>query len=450
MTLSSTVITVSQLTAAIKNQLESQFVSLTVQGEISNCTHHSSGHLYFDLKDAHAKIPAVLFRANLSHLPRPLREGDRVIVKGALTVYPPHGKYQLLVKSLEYAGVGELLIKLEALKQKLKERGWFDPAKKKPLPPFPKRIGVVTSPTGAVIRDIITVLRRRSSGFQLILNPVRVQGAEAPAEIVQAIEQFNHYQLADVLIVGRGGGSLEDLWAFNDETVAKAIFESTIPIISAVGHETDVTISDFVADLRAPTPSAAAELVCQEKVRHLEFLNKTERSITQTLSHLLKRWKAELEGISRHPLFSTSYALLAGPTQRLDEMKGHLDRTMRQEVIRKRLSLNAFKKEADALKPTVKLRHFRQKLHQCTRTLDQSEKHVLNSKKQQLKEIIRALQALDPKNVLKRGYSILFALNERSVIVSAQELSPGKQVKALLADGEAQLTVEHTWQKKQN
>lgn len=439
---STTVISVSQLTAAIKNQLESHFVALTVQGEISNCIHHSSGHLYFDLKDAHAKIPAVLFRANLSHLPRPLKEGDLVVVKGALSVYPPHGKYQLLVKSLEYAGVGELLIKLEALKQKLKEQGWFDPSKKKPLPAFPKRIGVVTSPTGAVIRDIITVLSRRCSGFQLILNPVRVQGAEAPGEIVQAIEQFNRYQLADVLIVGRGGGSLEDLWAFNDERVAKAIFESKIPIISAVGHETDVTISDFVADLRAPTPSAAAEIVSKEKARHLEFLSKMERSIALTFSHLLKRWRAELDGIARHPLFSTSYALIAGPVQQLDEIKGQLERTIRQELFKKRLSLNALKKEASALKPTVKLKHFREKLNQWSQALDQSEINFLKTKKQHLKEMIRALKALDPKNVLKRGYSILFALNERSVIVSAQELSPGKKVKALLSDGEAHLTVD--------
>lgn len=439
---SSTVITVSQLTAAIKNQLESRFPSLAIQGEVSNCTHHSSGHLYFDLKDAGAKIPAVMFRANLSHLPRPLKEGDLVVVKGSLSVYPPYGKYQLMVKSLEYAGVGELLIKLEALKQKLKEKGWFDASRKKPLPSFPQRIGVITSATGAVIRDIINVLSRRSSGFHLILSPVRVQGNEAPAEIVAAIEQFNRYKLADVLIVGRGGGSLEDLWAFNDENVAKAIFESTIPIISAVGHETDITISDFVADVRAPTPSAAAEIVSSEKARHLEFLAKIERSITSTLSHLLKRWKAELDGIIRHPLFSTSMAVIAGPIQRLDEMKARLERTMREQLATRQLSLHALKKEAFALKPTIKLSHFRQRLSHCSKALDQSKSNLMATKKQQLKEIVRSLKGLDPKNVLQRGYSILFSLNEGSVIVSAQDLSPGKQIRALLADGEAKLTVD--------
>ncbi len=211
----------------------------------------------------------------------------------------------MVVRSIEYQGIGELLLKLERLKRKLEGLGWFDPARKKPIPKFPRTIGVVTSPTGAVIQDIIHILRRRLSGFHLLLYPVRVQGAEAAGEIAQAIAEMNRYQLADVLIVGRGGGSLEDLWAFNEEVVAKAIFESRIPIISAVGHETDVTLADFVADLRAPTPSAAAEIVSAEKNLHLEFLSKMEKSLAYTLSHLLKRYQTHLASYQRHPLLAS-------------------------------------------------------------------------------------------------------------------------------------------------
>ena len=224
-----------------------------------------------------------------------------MIVKGALSVYPPHGKYQMLVRSLSYMGMGELLLKLEALKKKLQALGWFDKEHKKPLPKFPRTIGVVTSPTGAVIKDIIQVLSRRASGFQLILNPVRVQGAEAPFEIAQAIAEFNRHQLADVLIVGRGGGSLEDLWAFNEEVVAKAIFESTIPIVSAVGHESDVTLADFVADVRAPTPSAAAEIVSAERPTIWSCLSKRKKASAQISSSRCSACAPSSKGMSGSP-----------------------------------------------------------------------------------------------------------------------------------------------------
>ncbi|MCC5831993.1 MAG: exodeoxyribonuclease VII large subunit [Chlamydiales bacterium] len=438
----STVITVTQLTAAIKNQLESRFINLTVQGEMSNCKLHSSGHLYFDLKDAGAKIPAVLFRAKESKLSRLPKEGDHVVVTGALSVYPPHGKYQIIAKSIEYQGVGELLMRLEALKKKLGERGWLDADKKKPLPKFPRRIGVVTSPTGAVIRDIIHILSRRYAGFQLILNPVRVQGSEAAYEIAEAIEQMNRHHLCDVMIVGRGGGSLEDLWPFNEEVVARAIFESGIPIVSAVGHETDVTIADFVADVRAPTPSAAAEIVSAEKQHHLQFLEKMRSHLTSALLHRIKHCRATLDGYLRHPLFSSSYALLGGPLQRLDEIKTRLDSLMKQELLRKRYLLEGRKKESRALNPSNQLLLCQNRLSGQIKQLDQSIQNKLAANKQRLKEVIQQLTALDPKNVLKRGYSILFALNEGSVIVSARELRPGKRLEALFSDGKATLRVD--------
>lgn len=397
MSATSTAITVSELTAAIKNRLEGGFPNICVQGEMSNAKLHSSGHLYFDLKDAGAKIPAVLFRNQASKLARPPKEGDRVSIKGALSVYPPHGKYQIIAKSLDYEGVGELLLRFEALKKKLHARGWFDADKKQTLPPFPKKIGVVTSPTGAVIRDIIHVLRRRSPGFELLLHPVRVQGNEAAYEIAEAIEVMNEKRLCDVLIVGRGGGSMEDLWPFNEEIVAKAIFESQIPIISAVGHETDVTLADFVADVRAPTPSAAAEVVSAEKLQHLAFLSNMRKQMSHSLHHQVKRYRTRLDAFANHPLFSSPYALLSAKMQRLDEIQKRLDLLMHGQLVQH---------------------------------------------KQKFGALVKHLQAVDPKNVLKRGYSVLFSLNEERVIVSAQEMVPGQEVEALLADGKRRLRVE--------
>lgn len=441
MSTTSTIITVTQLTVAIKNQLESRFPLFAVKGEITNCKLQSSGHLYFDLKDSGAKIPAVLFRANqiLSRLPK---EGDQVILTGSLSVYPPHGKYQIIGKSLEYQGAGELLLQLEKLKKKLEQRGWFDREAKKPLPKFPKKIGVVTSPTGAVIRDIIHILSRRFSGFQLVLNPVRVQGREAAYEIAEAIEQMNAHNLCDVVIVGRGGGSLEDLWPFNEEIVAKAIFESRIPIVSAVGHETDVTIADFVADVRAPTPSAAAEMVSAEKQHHLQFLSKTRKQLWQTLFHHLRQYRSRLDFYCRHPLFSTSYGLIGSHVQSLDEIKNRMDMLIKQEILKKRYLLTGREKQSYALKPTVQILASRNRLGQQVKRLDQSIHNQILRSKHHLKEILQQLSALNPKNVLKRGYSILFALNKSSVIVSAQEVSPGENVEAWLSDGKIKLRVE--------
>ncbi|MES2121396.1 MAG: exodeoxyribonuclease VII large subunit, partial [Chlamydiota bacterium] len=237
------ILSVSELTNEIKKQIESRFPAVAVKGEISNLKEQSSGHIYFTLKDAGAQLSAVLFRGNARELSRLPKNGDQVVLRGEISLYTPRGQYQMIVRNLEYAGVGELLLKLHAMKAKLQGLGWFDASRKRPLPRFPKTIGVVTSPTGAVIQDIVQVLSRRNAGVHLILHPVKVQGEGAAEEIARAIEEFNRFHLADLLIVGRGGGSLEDLWAFNEECVARAIFQSKIPVISAVGHETDFSIA---------------------------------------------------------------------------------------------------------------------------------------------------------------------------------------------------------------
>lgn len=438
----STVLTVSALTFALKNLIESKFTHIIVQGEITNFKPNSSGHIYFDLKDAGAKISAVMFKSHAKEMTRLPKEGDQVIATGTLSLYPPHGKYQIIVHRLEFAGLGQLLLKLEELKKKLLSLGWFDKERKKPLPKFPKRIGVVTSPTGSVIRDILNVLSRRYKGFHLILNPVKVQGEGSAEEIAKAIDEFNCHKLADVLIVCRGGGSLEDLWAFNEELVAEAIYKSKIPIISAIGHETDFTIADFVADCRAPTPSAAAELVISEKSAHLLFLEKSRRQLQHTLAHLVKQQREKLKRFSSHPLFATPYTLIGPHIQRLDEIKKGIERSSKVILAEKKLRVEGKKKELQALNPLAQLKFFKEKLESLEKRLDTTVTTQNILKKEKLKQIVQTLISLDPKQVLKRGYSILFARKEGSVIVSAQELSPGLEIRAQLADGEKNLIVE--------
>ncbi|HDZ10569.1 MAG TPA: exodeoxyribonuclease VII large subunit, partial [Bacteroidetes bacterium] len=257
--------TISEITRKIKRLLENAIPSIWLEGEISNFKRHSSGHIYFVLKDENSQISCVMWRGRNNGLYFTPQDGMKIQARGNVTVYEKRGNYQFEVLQMQPAGLGELQMALEQLKQSLKAEGLFDEQHKKKIPQYPEKIGIVTSPTGAAIRDLVSVVQRRFPSVQLILNPVRVQGAEAAGEIARAIDEFNAYGDVDVLIVGRGGGSLEDLWAFNEEVVARAIFRSKIPVISAVGHEIDFGISDFVADLRAPTPSAAAELVVRNR-----------------------------------------------------------------------------------------------------------------------------------------------------------------------------------------
>jgi len=407
------ILTVGELTAAVKKHLESRFPAVSVKGEVSNFKQQASGHLYFTLKDAEAQISAVLFRGNAGGLSRLPKDGDQVVAKGELSVYPPRGNYQLIIRELQFAGLGALLLKLHELKQKLEARGWFDKARKRPLPRMPKTIGVVTSPTGAVILDILKVLDRRFSGVHVILYPVKVQGEGAAQEIAQAIEQFNRYGLADVLIVGRGGGSLEDLWAFNEEIVAAAIFHSKIPVVSAVGHETDTTIADFVADVRAPTPSAAAEIVTAEKERHLQYLSQKQDHLRAVMQHLIRSARHRLEGIARHPLLSSPYAVLGQASQRVDDYSERIDLAFGQLMQRKKLQVQGLQRQLAAFDPKARVEIFRHRLRQLS----------------------AHLQAVDPKNVLRKGYSILFHEKDRSVIFSAKDLKSGDGIEVLMHDG---------------
>ncbi len=460
------ILTVSELTTAIKKQLESRFSFIQVRGEITNLKEQSSGHFYFTLKDADAQIAAVLFKGSAQSLSQLPKGGDQVVLKGELSLYAPRGNYQIIVRELEYLGVGQLLVKLHALKAKLAEKGWFEPSRKKKLPKYPRTIGVVTSPTGSVIQDILHVLTRRFSTFHLILNPVKVQGEGSAQEIAKAIDQFNRYHMADLLIVGRGGGSLEDLWAFNEEIVAQAIYNSKIPIISAVGHETDFCIADFVADLRAPTPSAAAEMAIAEKSQQLTFLNQAHTTLSGMLQTRTQAHRKYLDRIKKEPYFSSAYTLLGTQLQKIDDIKEDLTRSMQGILERNRLKITALSKLNVTLKPSTQVDILKQKLNRLksslSHTLNQQllffskisdseiKSNQLNAKifnmiaekRNRLKQLASHLKAIDPKNLLTKGYCILFQEKKDSVILSKQELENKQPVRIVLQDGQVNAIIQ--------
>lgn len=434
-------LSVSKLTAQIKNLIESNFKKIVVQGEISNFKNQQSGHLYFSLKDELAQISSVMFKGNTFSLKQLPKDGDKVIARGELSLYEPRGSYQLIVREIFYLGIGNLLLQFEELKNKLQKMGWFDLARKKDLPQFPKRIGIVTSPTGAAILDILHILNRRLSSYHLILNPVKVQGEGAKEEIAKAIKEMNDFKLCDVMIVGRGGGSLEDLWAFNEEIVAKAIFESKIPIISAVGHECDTTISDLVADKRAPTPSAAAEIVMGEKKTYIDFLEKTRKNMMNTLIHRIRTHRVELKNFLKQPIFQSSSALFSRLNQKLDLLNEDIFDSMKNSLEKKRLALKSIHLQLEAHKPCHEFARIRSRLLFMQKNLNQAISHRIIQKKQCLLRVLDTLIALDPKNLLKKGYTILFSEKNGSLIISSKDLLIGDQLTAKLSDGELKVTI---------
>ncbi len=459
------ILSISELTSLIKKQLESRFPLVYAKGEISNFKEQSSGHLYLTLKDQESQISAVVFRGNARDLKRLPKNGDQVIVQGEINVYPPRGYYQIIIRKLDYLGVGELLMQLQALKDKLEKLGWFASSRKKALPKFPRTIGVVTSPTGSVIQDILNILNRRFAGFHLILNPVKVQGEGAAVEIAQAIEHFNRYTLADVLIVGRGGGSLEDLWAFNEEKVAAAIFHSKIPIISAVGHETDFSIADFVADTRAPTPSAAAEIAMLETSQHLHQLTHIKNRLRAIVLTSLQHNRKQLEGLKRHPCIASPFSMIEPYLQRLDDLRSDLHLCLKRYLQEKQLQLLALKKQTASLKPSNQILSLKQKLAILSKSihnamfqqfhthkslfdsvhlqknLDQRMREQVRQRAERFAQLVSHLKGIDPKNLLTKGYCILFHEKKDSVILSIQELKEQDKVRVQLPDGKVHLTV---------
>jgi len=390
------VFTVSQLTHVIKDVLES-LPGIWVQGEISNFKRHSSGHMYFVLKDEQAQLPCVMWAGRNQYLQFAPQDGIQVLAHGRVTVYEKRGAYQLDVWQMQPAGLGALQQAFEQLKQKLAAEGLFDPERKKSLPKFPSTIGLVTSPTGAAIRDLISVLRRRWPGIEIVLIPVRVQGEGAAAEIAQAIRLFNAYGKVDLLIIGRGGGALEDLWAFNEEVVARAIYASKIPIISAVGHEVDFSISDFVADVRAATPSAAAELAVPARV-----------DVHRRLVHATQRMQLHVRG------------LVQAYRQRLRRVQSSYGLRQPLEVIRQRSQL----------------------LDELQRRIEGAMKNRIAFLRRDLESLHHRLQALGHENILRRGFSLVFRERDGRLIREAGELQIDEHVKMQFASGAARAKIE--------
>ena len=427
------ILTVTELTRQVQDALEATFDQLWVEGEISNLRRPASGHLYFTLKDEESQIRAVLFRPVARALKFDLEDGMHILCRARMNVYRPRGEYQLILDYAEPKGAGALQIAFEQLKARLQAEGLFDPAYKKPVPFLPSRIGVVTSPSGAVIRDILNITKRRFPSVDILIAPVRVQGAEAPAEIVEALDHLNELPGIDVIIVARGGGSLEDLMAFNSEGVARAIFASRIPVISAVGHEIDFTIADFVADMRAPTPSAAAELVVPMRSELSQQIRALTARLTSGAERLLKLRKDRLETLAervRDPR-RRLVDLRLGLDERLNSLSASLVRRARTERDR----LRHLETHLQYLSPGVRLTNL-------TFVLDNMRKSMITGVSRQV-ETLRTrlagrtalLDSLSPLGVLARGYAIARTMPEGRVIRDAKELATGDPVGINVAKG---------------
>jgi exodeoxyribonuclease VII large subunit len=425
------VLTVSELTRRIKGLLEGQLPSLWVEGEISNFATAPSGHCYFTLKDANAQLSAVMFRGVAAKVNFKVADGQQVVARGDISVYERRGQYQIVITQLQPKGLGALQLAFEQLKQKLAAEGLFESARKKTLPALPRRIGVVTSPTGAAVRDFLNILTRRYPNRHVIINPVRVQGDGAAQEIATAIDEFNALDLVDVIVITRGGGSLEDLWAFNEEVVARAIARSRIPTISAVGHEIDFTIADFVADLRAPTPSAAAELVVRAKDELFTELRQFQKRLDYDLRFRLSEARRRLaDCVLRRP-----GELVRQYQQRVDDLDHRLVRATDSLLDTLRNRLKTATGALKLLTPQTFVRQFRERVEAHERRLTTALARHRQTIRHRLGALIGKLELLSPKSTLARGYSITRTADGR-IVKTVRAVKPGQALRTLVTDGE--------------
>ena len=432
------ILSVKELNRYMRMKLESDatLADVWIRGEISNFTHHSSGHMYFTLKDTDSRIKCIMFASHNQRLPFKPKEGARVIARGNVSVYERDGQYQFYATHMQPDGIGSLYLAFEQLKQKLEGEGLFAPQRKRPLPRYPRTIGVVTSPTGAAVRDILTTLARRYPQAAVILYPVLVQGKGAAPSIVKALRTLNDMGEADVLIVGRGGGSLEELWAFNEEQVARAIYESAIPVISAVGHETDFTIADFVADLRAATPTAAAELAVPHTAELRARLRQREQMLQQGLQHRLRQARERLSRLQRSPALLQPRRSLLQHAERLDRLSARLgERT----ALRLQLADAAHGRLRQRLlryHPQETLQFARRRQQSAERLLRQSMLGLLRDSSRQLTAHIRQLDALSPLKVMGRGYSLVYDETGTKLVKSLAQVELGDKIRVAITDGE--------------
>lgn len=431
---------VSQLTMLLKEDLEREYRDLWVEGEISNLRMSPSRHHYFTLKDQEAQIKAVFFRGKASFFLRHLKEGNQVVCHGDITFYRERGEIEIIVDFLEPRGLGAQLLSLALLKKRLEDEGLFRVERKRPLPAFPRRVGIITSPHGAAIRDIIKVTRELYPQIHLLIYPVYVQGKKAPQEICQAIEKLNEEDV-DVIILSRGGGSQEDLQAFNTEEVARAVAASRIPLVSAVGHETDVTLADLAADFRAPTPSAAAHTVVAQALALKEQLQGLKKALLKTSRILLRPYKIPLGSLKIRLEGKNPLSLLNTQRLRLDHLSNRLLSAMNTQMERRINKLNLVASRLMAHPPTQTLRMLREKLTLLTYSMIRTEKRFLGEKMGALNLYRERLETLSPLSILKRGYAILLTGQGRSVTHETQ-VEEGERLRGILHQGELLLTVE--------
>jgi exodeoxyribonuclease VII large subunit len=416
----SKVLSVSELTRSIRGTLETKFGAVWVQGEVSNYKLHPSGHQYFTLKDARAQIACVIFRNTMAPLRQPLADGAQVQVYGNVSVFEARGQYQISVQIIQQRGLGVLQAKFEALKRKLEAEGLFDPGRKRALPKFPKRIGIVTSPSGAAIRDILNVLRRRAPWLQILITPVRVQGTGAAQEIAVAIRELakpnENFAPLDLIVVTRGGGSMEDLWEFNEEIVARTIADVSVPVVSAIGHEIDFTICDFVADLRAPTPSAAAELIVPDIVDLRRQMDASERGLGRELLNRMR-----------------------DAQQRLDHAREILRRCLAHKVDNYRRGLSHALATLQARSPVRELMLRRNRFGDMRRRFIELPARALENARHRFQRIEGILRVLGPEATLRRGYSI--TRNERGELIrTVAAVRPKMKIRTHVSDGEFEST----------
>jgi len=447
------VFSVTELTAQVRRLLEKEVGQLWVSGEITNLRVQNSGHIYFTLKDAGAQLSCVLFRGELQADRAVLQDGRKVTLGGGLTVYEARGQYQLRVTSVELQGVGALQIAFEKLKQKLKTEGLFDPARKRPLPRYPQCIGLVTSSTGAAIRDVIHVLQRRNPALKVVLAPCRVQGEGAGAEIAAAIRLLNEFHLRetsrspgipflDLILVTRGGGSLEDLWAFNEEIVARAIFHSDLPVVSAVGHEIDFTISDFVADLRAATPSAAAEVISEGVFASCQFVAQARERIDQLVHRQMDGKTGQLDRTNQRLARLHPRRRFEDWLQRLDDLQNGLQRCAKQGVRQQVVCWRNLTERLARVRPALLLKQRREIFEQAESRFHEQAGHRLRELKSKLGAAEARLRLLGPEQVLSRGYSITWLADTGEVVRNVDQVSPGQRLKTRLKHGELYSQVE--------
>ena len=425
--------TVSELTRKIKAIIEQNFPFIWISGEISNLRMPSSGHFYFTLKDETSQIQTVMFRGQNQHLKFVPEDGTSVTGLGRVSVFEPRGSYQVILEYLEPKGVGALQVAFEQLKKKLGDEGLFDEQYKKPLPFLPEKIGLITSPTGAVVHDILHIVKRRFTGIPLDIVPVKVQGDRAIADIVAAVELLNRLRSVDVVILARGGGSLEDLQAFNSEAVARAIFASEIPIISAVGHETDYTISDFAADLRAPTPSAAAELVVPIKGELYRKINELKYFIILNLQRYIKNYRSQVGSLCDR--LADPKKKLADHRLKLDEDAGRLTRAMMSQIRMRRERLAWRFDKLSYNNPRFYVTKLNEKLNVISALLNQSIRSCVSSRQARLREVNAKLDSLNPTAILARGFSITRTLPETIIVRDSATVSRGQALEIVLARG---------------